>query len=159
MSKRGIKLDCYGHIPESNLCLDCGCDTHPGTPNRAEAEELFLKYGHGGQISFTAETEIYLVHMHVWHAAGMKEWSDRGESGVLCIGCLEKRIGRKLEPFDFVPDHGFNDPNLPGTQRRFDRLTGGRSLRGLRDLPEPPQASKLDIALNAAIGGKQWRAA
>jgi hypothetical protein len=46
---------------------------------------------------------------------------------------------------------GFNNPDLPGTRRRLERLTGW-------DHPEPPQASKLDLAYQAALG-KQWRAA
>jgi hypothetical protein len=33
----------------------------------------------------------------------------------LCIGCLESRLGRELEPKDFQPDHRLNW--LPGTER------------------------------------------
>jgi hypothetical protein len=156
--------DLYGSIPESNLCRDCGYDTLPGTPNRVESEQMIAEQKAQGiknwelPCCLAPDSEQYIVHDHVWKKAGMKEWSDRGESGVLCIGCLEKRLGRKLEPFDFG-EHVFNDPNLPGTLRRFDRLTGGKALRGLRDLPEPPQASKLDQALSKALGSKQWRAA
>jgi hypothetical protein len=106
----------------------------------------------------TAETELYIVHRHIWKAAGLKEWSDRVESGVLCIGCLEKRIGRRLNRDDFDYDHVFNDPKLPGTRRRFERLTGHETIEGLEDLPDsPPPASRLDLAFQAAFG-KQWSA-
>jgi hypothetical protein len=62
-----------------------------------------------------SQTECYLVHTHVWKKAGMAE----GYSGCLCIGCLEKRIGRRLQPFDFVQDHAFF--SMPGSQRMLER--------------------------------------
>ena len=106
-------------------------------------------------MTWTEDDEAYFVHDHIWKAAGMKcEWGD----GALCIGCLEKRIGRQLKPYDFA-EHPFNNPSLPGTRRRLERLTGYETVEGLEDDPEPPPASKLDIALHAAIGSKQWRAA
>lgn len=40
--------------------------------------------------------EWYMVNDSVWKKAGMKK---RG--GFLCVGCLEKRIGRKLNKRDF----------------------------------------------------------
>jgi hypothetical protein len=39
--------------------------------------------------------------------------------GCLCIGCLEKRIGRRPKPKDFDPDHPFNE--MPTTPRLLDR--------------------------------------
>jgi hypothetical protein len=39
--------------------------------------------------------EYYMVHDNLWRAAGMNE-------GMLCIGCLEKCINRKLTMVDFV---------------------------------------------------------
>jgi hypothetical protein len=32
--------------------------------------------------------------------------------GCLCIGCLERRIGRKLKPKDFERNHPFNNSGL-----------------------------------------------
>ena len=61
---------------------DCGTDTTP-----------------------SAGWEYYMVHDAVWSLAGMKD-------GFLCIGCLEARIGRKLEPRDFANVYG-SDPELP----------------------------------------------
>ena len=39
--------------------------------------------------------------------------------GCLCIGCLEKRLGRVLRPKDFKRGHPFN--TLPGTPRLIKR--------------------------------------
>ena len=161
----GLRDDCdlYGIIPDNYICVDCGMDTWPGHPTRAEVEQSMRdakaagKKWRGTQFTFTSETEAYYVRPHVWETSGLGGFWN----GVLCIGCLEGRLGRTLQPFDFLPEHadGFNNPNLPGTRRRLERLTGGSTWEGLEDEPEPPQASKLDRALHAALGGRQWRAA
>jgi hypothetical protein len=39
--------------------------------------------------------------------------------GCLCIGCLEKRIGRSLTPKDFPRGDAFN--KVPGTERLLSR--------------------------------------
>jgi hypothetical protein len=39
--------------------------------------------------------EYYMVRDEVWEQAA-------GDDGMLCIGCLEKRLGRRLEPRDFL---------------------------------------------------------
>jgi hypothetical protein len=171
----GLRDECdlRGLISESHNCIDCGYDTHPGCPNRAEAEQMIRAQkakgikNRGFPQTYNEHSEAYIVHRHVWKAAGMEPGTPNfsgksgmaGDySGVLCIGCLEKRIGRKLEPYDFPPDHPFNDPRIPGTRRRFERLTGCETVEGLEDHPEPPQASKLDLAFQKTLG-KQWRAA
>lgn len=41
--------------------------------------------------------EYYMVHDHVWLTAGMA-----AEGGMLCIGCLEKHLGRELNRSDFT---------------------------------------------------------
>jgi hypothetical protein len=41
--------------------------------------------------------EYYNVHDFVWAKSGLG-----AHDGMLCIGCLEKRIGRPLEPEDFT---------------------------------------------------------
>jgi hypothetical protein len=69
----------------ANLCKDCGTDTTPRTGPLA------------------GSWEWYKVHDAVWAAAGMPE------NGFLCIGCLERRLGRELTPEDF-PDLPVNDP-------------------------------------------------
>lgn len=62
--------------------------------------------------------EHYFVHSSVWFAeAGMPEY------GMLCIGCLEKRINRKLTSGDFT-DAYINDPRkFSKSTRLVDRLT------------------------------------
>lgn len=81
----------------SPRCVDCGWDTQQ--PGRSE---------------------YYMVEHEVWEAAGMPRWL----GGQMCIGCLEKRIGRKLTRADFM-DVPLNDPDgFPGRSRRLqDRLT------------------------------------
>jgi hypothetical protein len=50
--------------------------------------------------------------------------------GMLCIGCLEKRLGRKLTPPDFTLcplNNNLNDPCFPKSARLLNRLLGGQS--------------------------------
>jgi hypothetical protein len=60
-----------------SICKDCGTDTTPSEGAR----------------------EDYMVHNELWRAAGMPE-EDGGF--YLCIGCLEKRLGRELTAEDFT---------------------------------------------------------
>jgi hypothetical protein len=149
----------YGLIPDSYICVDCGMDTWPGHQTRAAVEQSMRaaraagKEWRGTTITFTAETEVYYVHPHVWAASGIDFWS-----GCLCIGCLESRIGRQLQSFDFIPDSGFNNPNLPGTIRRLERLLGTELTEGLDEQPSLPKPSKVELALQGALG-KRWEAA
>ena len=78
---------------------------------RKEIELAILLYGEAEQ-HMTDDQEVYTVTKEVWQATGL---DDMG--GCLCIGCLEKRIGRRLKPKDFPPDHPFNAPDFPATQR------------------------------------------
>jgi hypothetical protein len=59
-------------------------------------------------------TEIYMVEDPIWVAAGMEPMG-----GCLCVGCLEKRIGRTLTPKDFLREHSCN--KMPGTKRLLAR--------------------------------------
>ncbi len=58
---------------EEGRCVDCGC--------------VLTEQGEG----------FYMVQNEVWSAAGMEP-----TGGQLCIGCLEKRLGRTLLPEDFT---------------------------------------------------------
>jgi hypothetical protein len=150
--------DMYGLIPDSYICVDCHMDTWPGHLTRAAAEQSMRAARAAGKewrqtLTFTPETEVYYVHPHVWAASGVDFWS-----GCLCIGCLEARIGRRLQPFDFIPDNPFNNPKLPGTIRRFERLLGVEATEGFDEQPDIPEPSRLDRALQAALG-KRWEAA
>jgi len=97
--------------PESWDCIDCGVDTAPGVPNRAETMAILATKA-AREVTITDQCEIYTVRDAVWKQAGM-------EQGCLCIGCLEKRLGRKLRPKDFRHADPFNQ--MPGTPRLLDR--------------------------------------
>lgn len=67
-------LGCVGHYAEFEnafSCIDCKADT-------------------------SAINEYYMVTDELWAKADMTP-----EGGMLCIGCLEKRIGRQLVAKDF----------------------------------------------------------
>jgi hypothetical protein len=105
--------------PESWCCVDCGINTAPGAPTRREIEQAFNGRVLRAEpvrfpITFTEDCEVYSVRNAVWKKAGVEPMG-----GCLCIGCLEKRIGRRLKPKDFPRDHPFNQ--LPGTPRLLQR--------------------------------------
>lgn len=56
--------------------------------------------------------EWYTVHDAVWRAGAL------GADSIVCIGCLESRLGRRLHPGDFLtaplndPDYGNHSPRL-----------------------------------------------
>lgn len=163
MVAAGLRDECdlRGLISESHNCIDCGYNTNPGFDTREEAEQSMRAAKKAGRLeqwgtkqTLDNRSEGYIVHDHVWQKAGMEE----GYSGCLCIGCLEKRIGRRLQPFDFVAEHPFNDPRIPGTKRRLERLLGTELVERLEEDPELLAASKLDRALHAALGGERWAA-
>ncbi len=90
----------------NTACHDCGVDTLPAEWGR--------------------NAEYYMVHDDVWAQASAHPHT------FLCIGCLERRLRRRLTPADFT-DAAINDPAArPGrkswshrTQRRFARGAGG----------------------------------
>ncbi len=105
------------NTPETWLCADCGVDTAPGNPTRFEAETALKQLG---EVRFPIDDrcEVYTVRDHVWAKAGIEPLG-----GCLCVGCIERRLGRQLRPKDFQRDHPLNE--VPGTprlmQRRGDR--------------------------------------
>lgn len=62
--------------------------------------------------------EHYFIHTETW-------FSVVGSIvGMLCVGCLENRLGRKLTPKDF-PDVTINSPKHGNkSQRLLDRIKG-----------------------------------
>jgi hypothetical protein len=105
-----------GLAPESWLCIDCGFDTAPGLFNRAKLEKAFEADTQDQDVPqlINRKSEVYMVRNEVWAAAGMEPYG-----GCLCIGCLEKRLGRRLKPKEFDRDHPFN--TSPGTTRLLKR--------------------------------------
>ena len=71
--------------------------------------------------------EWYMVHDDVWEqawAGRRKPWHCLDGQEVLCIGCLEQRLGRALVASDFT-DAPINDPDDDDfrSNRLYERLT------------------------------------
>jgi hypothetical protein len=74
--------------------------------------------------------ERYMVHDHVWPVTE--------DGGALCVGCLEKRIGRRLVPGDFTDCWG-NRGAWPQSERLRSRMIGA-SEGGSESDVGPPDA-------------------
>jgi hypothetical protein len=61
--------------------------------------------------------EYYMLRDEVWALTGL------GPRGMLCIGCVETKIGRKLHKSDFN-DSFVNTFPMPRSMRLVDRLKG-----------------------------------
>jgi hypothetical protein len=101
-----------GVYPESWLCVDCGLNTAPKMPDRKQIDLALALYGKT-ECGYGSDSEIYQLRDEVWKKTGMEPMG-----GCLCIGCVEKRIGRRLRPKDFAA-HIFN--SMPGTPRLLQR--------------------------------------
>jgi hypothetical protein len=131
--QRRRKISAKGVYPESWDCVDCGVNTAPGSATRAEIDAAFeLRTREGRQMVFGDRSEVFHVHDHVWKAAGLEPFA-----GCICVGCLEARLGRRLQPDDFA-DHPFN--RMPGTPRLLEHQ--GRHVP-LGEMPEELLSSKL----------------
>jgi hypothetical protein len=118
----GIALDKFGDIIPATVvrdkvaadyivdwhCIDCGVNTHPGCSDQED------------QVTFDDRTEVYAVKDAIWKKAGMTSWW----GGCLCIGCIEKRLGRQLTPKDFSRHDAEAWAYLPCTQRLLHRRMG-----------------------------------
>jgi hypothetical protein len=113
-----------GLLSDHHLCIDCGFNTASGCVGRIETELDFMDGADSSPMTLTWEDETYMVRDKVWRAAGMGPWD-----GCLCVGCLEKRIGRRLRPKDFT-DHVFNSPLKPASERLRQRR-GGQCLTAI----------------------------
>jgi hypothetical protein len=103
------------NIVESWLCVDCGVNTHPGCPDGPQIRiDLALKGS--SEFKFDRQTEVYHVRDSVWKQSGMRPWQ-----GCLCVGCLEKRIGRQLTPKDFDSNDRKTWAAMPSTERLLNR--------------------------------------
>ena len=60
--------------------------------------------------------EWFMVHDDVWRATGLAR-----SGGTLCIGCVERRVGRTLGPDDFTAVDN-NKPTALLSDRFLDRL-------------------------------------
>jgi hypothetical protein len=57
----------------------------------------------------------YRLGDDVWEACGVGEL-------LLCIGCVEAKLGRRLTPLDFNPFHTFQTAKVPRSARLRDRM-------------------------------------
>jgi hypothetical protein len=60
--------------------------------------------------------EYYMVQNSIWNKHGV-------DRGMLCIGCLEHRVGRRLEPDDFTDCPLNIGKAIAGSDRLRSRLT------------------------------------
>jgi hypothetical protein len=72
-------------------------------------------------VSTFAIDEWYMVKDEVWEAAWTGQSRHDPDSEILCIGCLETRLGRTLAAGDFV-DVPVNDLSSGHSDRLRDRL-------------------------------------
>lgn len=86
---------------EAFTCVDCKRSTAPGKFHESEKQEPLNEY--------------YMVHNELWNKAGM---STEYGTGMLCIGCLEGRLGRNLNPRDFT---SYPINKVPGSDRLMQR--------------------------------------
>ena len=73
---------------------------------------------------YDTKLEHYFVTPHVWFTL-----ADMPETGMLCVGCLESRIGRQLTTQDFTSAHINNPKTNAMTTRLRSRITAGQPLR------------------------------
>ena len=87
--------------------------------------------------------EYYMLHDYVWHQTGMKKYDQKE----LCIGCVERRLGRKLHSGDFM--------DIP-----LNHLMTGKSARLKNRLQRPaPAIRKAQIQdLDLSHGTPYWHA-
>jgi hypothetical protein len=130
------KPDLGGKYPESWACVDCGINTAPSMFGREQMKQVFALALKGVKQVTDEHSEVYTVKAAIWKAAGMKP-----DGGCLCVGCLERRIGRMLTPNDFKQ----NDPFRlkPSTERLQARR--GRLLKEFRIVVEPTVNGKQKV--------------
>jgi hypothetical protein len=71
----------------------------------------------GTEVTFVVPDEFFMVHDELWLRA------NPAGNGKLCVGCLEARIARKLEPADFI-DAPINKRYDAMTERLRSRISG-----------------------------------
>jgi hypothetical protein len=95
-------------------CMDCGTDTTPCRDARRCPHHKRHRCKHNSPLPW----EWYMVEDHIWTLV-----AGPGARGFLCIGCLERRLGRPLNADDFPP-RPIN--RLPG-RWESDRLRAARN--------------------------------
>lgn len=65
----------------------------------------------------------YKVSDEIWLAVGLDTRPGHGEDEFLCVGCLEKRLGRRLVPEDF-PASALNNQDFRQQSARLRERVG-----------------------------------
>jgi hypothetical protein len=109
-------------------CSDCGRPTtphRPRTPADAPYESLVQIDGEWWLREGDDQGDdpgVPVDHAWEWYAVRDEIWAQvHGARSYLCIGCLERRLGRRLVPSDFIPSR-MNAPSLVDSSRLADRL-------------------------------------
>jgi hypothetical protein len=88
--------------------------------------------------------EDYMVYYDVWQQAGMST-----EGGMLCIGCLENRLGRRLTACDFTDAQVNNLESIAGLGHLFPpkskRLRARLTNRNNGQGPNTPQVLHVQV--------------
>jgi len=70
----------------------------------------------------TTDNEYYMVRNDVWEQALGHKYSPQPNDVFLCIGCLERRIGRTLTRRDFIDCPLNTSPDWPRSRRLRNRM-------------------------------------
>ena len=122
-----------GHIPKSWLCVDCGVNTAPGFSTRKEVELASVFHDEVEQ-HYSDDQEGYTVTPEVWKATGLEDWG-----GCLCVGCLERRIGRRLKPTDSPARSRIQRAGFSGITAIEEAGGGGTEPENARGSGLPPE--------------------
>lgn len=135
------------NIVESWICVDCGTNTAPGIPSGPEMRVAFAMGAKKVEFTLDYSSEAYHVRDSVWKQSGMRPWE-----GCLCVGCLEKRIGRQLTPKDFDSNDRKIWADKPSTERLLNRRGFATVTVQTKD---GPQEVICDIEDASFVAGKE----
>jgi hypothetical protein len=71
------------------------------SPAELTALQWFDQCHDCGGRAWTQLREDYIVHDDIWHQACTAEPVMKDDCGLLCVGCIEQRLGRRLNSADF----------------------------------------------------------
>lgn len=90
---------------------------YKASPTKAELRARFLCVDCSTDTSVRGISEYYVVHHEIWAEGGLER-----QGGMLCVACLEARIGRVLIPDDFSSAPLNLDPEQPRSERLSKRM-------------------------------------
>jgi hypothetical protein len=67
-------------------------------------------------VNTSEANEYYMLHNHIWNAIS------KTKGGMLCIGCAEKRLGRRLTAADFSVCELNRSPSTQRSARLLNRM-------------------------------------